>query len=98
MTKLTDNLYAVEVPEDAINFYVSENGLSAWNNGLIMYSSILSGNWSIIGTVTKDSIDFDYQYHILGTYNFRNPDGTFRSLLTSKGLTDYHKLVIIKSK
>ena len=118
MTKLTDNLYAVEVPEDAINFsirpYFERPNLFfkikiSW---VVERKSLLYGNWSIIGTVTKDSIDFDCREFIEGygidrwrNYKFEsqyeevlksNPDDSFRSLLTSKGLTDYSKLVIIK--
>jgi hypothetical protein len=130
MTKLTDNLYAVEVPDDAINFsirpYFERPNLFfkikiSW---VVERKSLLYGNWSIIGTVTKDSIDFDceplvqkgglrtykdYTYvekemDDVGLFNallmmkFKTPQESFRSLLTSAGLTDYNKLVIIKSK
>lgn len=120
MTKLTDNLYAVEVPEDATNFTIGfykpywhiQYNLTPVENythtgGFAFFYKDFGGKnkypdkLEFIGTVTKDSIDFDCEpfskpYRKL--YLWGNNNDVFRSLLTSKGLTDYNKLVIIKSK
>jgi len=100
MTQLTDNLYALEIPSKARNFGFSQGGYFGWgSNGKTTVTTLHIDINSIIGTVTKDNIYFDCGELI-------NPDkinlskrvleSAFRSLLTSKGLTEYYKLVIIK--
>ena len=118
MTQLTDNLYAVETDKDVIGFKFNSKGDAIYpmlhGSATLHPIQLPSGNWQIIGTVTKDSIDFDCRKFIEGygidrwrNYKFESqyeevlkstPEYSFRSLLTSKGLTDYNKLVIIKSK
>ena len=64
------------------------------------------GKWQILGTCTADHIDFDVEANEYLTEYFKEnyfPYGftkcnedCFRSLLSSNGLTDYEKLLIIK--
>lgn len=120
MTKLTDNLYAVEVLHSA---YFIKLRFSKFITCRKEHSSVIvypkDGLWELVGIVTPDSIDFDCEPYLsdntivylldensgkpfagfdITKDKLFNPESSFRSLLTSAGLTDYSKLVIIKSK
>jgi len=72
MTHLKENIYAIEVPEDAGEFEIHDKeGLKIAVLGFMNHTDkfpfklpyivevLPSGNWQIIGTVTPDNYDFD---------------------------------------
>jgi len=108
MTQLTDELFAVEVPEDAtdtelhVGYITYHVGIGTDNFDILRQSdSGITGDSELIGTVSHDAIDFDCGLYI-------NPDKlslskkvlekAFRSLMKYKGLDNSKKYVIIKKE
>lgn len=106
MIKLTDTLISVEVPVEAKDFKISPleigmNYLEYPDRTGCTKLPIPKGEYAIVGTVTKNTIDFEPEPYVegngMGCYNNYkgfpdnkftelDPHDSFRSLLESKGL------------
>ena len=120
---LPTDLIAVEVPEDAGDFKVCKgpNYWVSWlhnyeltklGNSLAEFGPLIElpkGNYSILGTVIKDDISFDFEPYLLsdkveglyykygnGRYGIKEKKAAFYALLKENGLFDYKKLLILK--
>jgi len=121
MTQLTDELFAVEViaPIDANDFWINNCGCIRYSHDNGRKSSVIEpaqigeylekGNWSILGTVSPDAIDFDCVDYVkvvnynrfenyTGGWSFDFTNDSFRSIITSKGLDNSKKYLIIKKE
>lgn len=101
MTDLGNGLFAVGVPEDAEKIELTNYGL-LWEIGAdwdsLHFMQDVNSNFKILGTVTKDNIDFDVDTYVEcenGRFkNYQTKDAfivltselSFRSLLASKEL------------
>ena len=107
---ITDCIYNICISKDNI-LSADTNNSYDWQEFKL---KLPDGNWQLLGTVTHDAIDFDCEPYCenYGIYGYRNydtqlqygevlrktPEGSFRSLLTSKGCDLTKKYVIVKIK
>lgn len=125
MKQITDKLFAVEVDADSHDFKIDKFPAHAWleykhtvKKCIIKTNTNLGGNYDllmnceILGTVSKDTIDFDvepyvyangsvgdkpfYPYYDGSLRSSTDPNNSFRSLLASKGLNPNAKHLIIE--
>lgn len=106
MTQLTDKLIAVLLPEDAYDFdlkikFLKYKFLENNQINILKDFKYSKNSYKILGTVTKDNIDFDCEKYVEKCLNsfsyinyksknqpsvFRTKKESFISLLNSKGL------------
>ena len=95
MKQLTDTLWMIEVPDDAIEFEITTSTLISGSDKYLRYPDktgatlihLPKGEWQLIGTVTKDSIDFDCEPYVEIKYDLRYADRN-----DMEGYRDYGEL------
>jgi len=86
MTKLTDSLFAVEVPEDARDFSIWDDIVNYWINPIFDETGkvhtawqirIPKGSYTILGTIKHGKPDFDVEEYVekIESVNYK---GSFR--------------------
>jgi len=65
MTKLTDSLFAVEVPEDAINFLITGFELSYWSNFDWVDIEFPEDGYQYLGTIKNGKPDFEVDEYVI---------------------------------
>lgn len=91
MTDLGNGLFAITVPEDATEIEAAifpnpKLGMLDYKVCNNIKHEFIGFDFQILGTVTKDNIDFDVETHVPSDHGMLNNQYYFRWLISSKGL------------
>jgi len=95
MIHLTDSILLIEVPEDAIDFFIVYNELSFWSDFDWLDIDLPKGSYTILGTIKKGKPDFDVEPYVEHYAWEDTPDGekwAFKDYKDGKETDDYEDM------